>query len=127
MGNSKHIIQFDELEGELDAVMTEMAQAFFRVDPAQQVGDVTIEDAEKFAQPYTDRFLAHITELEMDFDESKVAEEFRAIIEEFDTVDRAVYAKTDEQEPSQGIAVLVAEHKTKLMQHLQEKDEGYKG
>jgi hypothetical protein len=125
MGNSKEIVQFDELEGELDLLMTEMASAFFKVDPAQQVGEVTIEMAEAFAEPYALKFVERLTALDMDFNAVLVREEFTAIIDEFDTVDRAVYAKTDEQEPTQGIAVLVAEHKTKVMQHLQERDEGY--
>lgn len=123
MANSKHIVQFDELEGELDVIMTEMAHAFFKVDPAQHGGDVA--EFENFHQAYSGRFINHLLELEMDFEESLVDEEFRSVIDEFDTVDRAVYAKTDEQEPSQGISVLVAEHKTKIMQHLQERDEGY--
>jgi hypothetical protein len=125
MGNSKEIVQFDELEGELDLLMTEMASAFFKVDPAQQVGEVTIEMAEAFAEPFALKFIERLTALEMDFNAVIVREEFTCIIDEFDTVDRAVYAKTDEQEPTQGIAVLVAEHKTKIMQHLQERDEGY--
>lgn len=125
MANSKEIVQFDELEGELDELMTKMAQDFFKVDPAQQVGEVTVEMAEEFADPYAKKFMDRLDQLETPFDPEIVREEFRAIIEEFDTVDRAVYAKTDEQEPSQGLAILVSEHKTKIMQHLQEKDEGY--
>jgi hypothetical protein len=125
MANNKHLIQFDELEGELEQVMTDMAQAFFKVDPAQHGGDVT--EFENFHQSYAEKFIDRLTELEMDFTPELVDEEFRGVIDEFDTVDRAVYAKTDEQEPTQGIAVLVAEHKTKIMQHLQERDEGYGG
>jgi hypothetical protein len=123
--NNKEFVQFDELEGELDQIMTEMAHKFAKVDPAIEVGEVRVEMAEEFSKPYADRFITHLNELETEHDETLIREEFAAIIDEFDTVDRAVYAKTDEQEPSQGIAVLVAEHKTKVMQMLQEKDEGY--
>lgn len=125
MPNSKEIVQFDELEAELDAILQEMAQKFAEVDPAKEVGSITIEMAEEFSKPYADRFVARLNELECPFVEPVVREEFTAVIDEFDTVDRAVYAKTDEQEPTQGIAVLVAEHKTKIMQMLQEQDEGY--
>jgi hypothetical protein len=125
MANSKHLVHFDELEGELEAVMLEMAQKFAKVDPAKEVGSITIEMAEEFARPYSARFIAHLRDLEMEFNEELVIEEFKSVIDEFDTVDRAVYAKVEEQEPTQGIAVLIAEHKTKIMQHLQEKDEGY--
>jgi len=93
MGNSKEIVQFDELEGELDLLMTEMASAFFKVDPAQQVGEVTIEMAEAFAEPFALKFIERLTALEMDFNAVIVREEFTCIIDEFDTVDRAVYAK----------------------------------
>lgn len=123
MANTEHLVQFDELEGVLEGIMTELARDFFKVDPAQHGGDVA--EFENFWQPYADRFVKHLDELKMNYEPSIIAEEFSAIIEEFDTVDRAVYAKTDEQEPTQGIAVLVAEHKTKVMQHLQERDEGY--
>lgn len=125
MANSKHLIQFDELEGELEIIMTELAREFNKIDPAQHGGDVS--EFEDFWQPYADRFIKRLDELEMDYEPSVIADEFSAIIDEFDTVDRAVYAKTDEQEPSQGIAILVSEHKTKIMQHLQFKDEGYNG
>lgn len=127
MSNDKHIIQFDELEGELDLIMLEMAQAFSKVDPAQTVGEITIDMAETFSEPYAKRFVKHLEGLDMEFDTTLVHDEFTAIIDEFDTVDRAVYAKTDEQEPTQGIAILVSEHKTKVMNHLQQRDEGYSG
>lgn len=127
MSNSRHIVNFDELEEELGSVMKEMADEFGRVDPAKEVGNITVDMAEDFSKPYADRFIARLRELETDHDEEVVREQFQLIIEEFDTVDRAVYAKTDEQEPTQGIAVLVAEHRTQVMQHLQEKDEGYNG
>lgn len=127
MSNSKEIVQFDELEGELDSVMTYMARKFAEVDPAKEVGSITVEMAEEFSSPYADKFIERLKELEMDFDSDVVRDEFKAVIDEFDTVDRAVYARVDEQEPTQGIAVLVAEHKTKIMQHLQERDEGYEG
>jgi hypothetical protein len=124
MPNSKEILQFDELESELEILMKEMAQEFLKVDPAKEVGSITVEMAEEFSKPYADRFITRLNELETPHSEEVVKEEFFGIIDEFDTVDRAVYAKTDEQEPSQGIDVLVAEHKTKIMQHLQNLDEG---
>lgn len=125
MANSKEIVQFDELEAELEGILKEMAKKFAEVDPAKEVGEITVEMAEEFASPYADQFCQRLDELEMEYTSDLVREEFIAVIDEFDTVDRAVYAKTDEQEPEQGIAVLVAEHKTKIMQHLQQLDEGY--
>lgn len=128
MANNPNLVQFDELEGELELVMMEMAQEFATVDPAKEVGSVTIDMAEQFSAPYAKRFLDRLDALEMgEYDPSLIRTEFMGIIEEFDTVDRAVYARVDEQEPSQGIAVLIAEHKTKIMTHLQHVDEGYDG
>jgi uncharacterized protein YdcH (DUF465 family) len=127
MPNNKHFVEFADLEEELGVLIKEMADEFQKVDPAKEVGEITIEMAEEFSTPYADRFVARLRELETEFDEHVVREHFKLVIEEFDTVDRAVYAKTDEQEPTQGIAVLVAEHKTQIMQMLQEKDEGYDG
>lgn len=131
MGNSQHLVQFDELESELDSILQEMAREFAKHDPSVRVesGDAEALAAE-FSKPYADRFLKHLNSLEMGLepaDEELIRSHFSSVIDEFDTVDRAVVAKVEDQVPVEGIAALISEHRQPIMQRLQEIDEGYGG
>jgi hypothetical protein len=127
--SSPDLVHFDELEAELDELLREMLVAFAAHDPSKAVESSAVDDiALEFAEPYIQRFVRRLKELGFGLTpavESSIVEHFEACVSEYNTVDTVVAAKVEDQTPELGVQALISEHKTPIMQKLQETDEGW--